>query len=218
MIWTKRLAVTLSLALSGCAAQDTILPPAEQTMLEIYRGAMTTPGAQPSRWEYMTAVCEELALDTALQSVEDCKVRVREHIASRPMAVDAGPAVESLDYLPYTRDVVQEIDNLFPRLANPDIVIYVYPHLATRTQAPIPGYSTVIPLYEHVHYRLPGESQRSTPVLSATASTGEADNAMPRKPTGPSDTTHKHYHKSSHLESSHPAPATAFAPLREDEG
>lgn len=42
-------------------------------------------------------------------------------------------------------------------------MIYVYPHLATRVRAPIPGYTTVIPLYERVEYRLPGESLLSTP-------------------------------------------------------
>jgi conjugative transfer region lipoprotein (TIGR03751 family) len=43
----------------------------------------------------------------------------------------------------------------FPRLPNPDLVMYVYPHLAG-TQAPVPGYSTVFPLYES-QYALPGE-------------------------------------------------------------
>ncbi len=31
---------------------------------------------------------------------------------------------------PYTRTAANEIRNLFPRLPNPDLVLYVYPHLS----------------------------------------------------------------------------------------
>ena len=57
----------------------------------------------------------------------------------------------------YTRDAFNEIDILFPRLPNPTLVMYVFPHLAGETQAPVPGYATAFPLYEQVEYALPGE-------------------------------------------------------------
>ena len=57
----------------------------------------------------------------------------------------------------YTRDAFNEIDVLFPRLPNPTLVMYVFPHLAGETQAPVPGYATAFPLYEQVEYALPGE-------------------------------------------------------------
>ncbi len=60
-------------------------------------------------------------------------------------------------YRDYTRSASNEIYNLFPRLINPDIVIYIYPHLATKNAVPVPGYATVIPLYNSVQYALPGE-------------------------------------------------------------
>ena len=44
----------------------------------------------------------------------------------------------------------------FARLANPDLVMVVYPHLA-RGQYPVPGYVTVFPMYEQAQYALPGE-------------------------------------------------------------
>lgn len=59
----------------------------------------------------------------------------------------------------YTRNAENEIKSLFPRLPNPDINIYMYPHLSTRNRVPVPGYTTVIPLYERVQYALPGEAQ-----------------------------------------------------------
>jgi conjugative transfer region lipoprotein (TIGR03751 family) len=64
---------------------------------------------------------------------------------------------QSIDASAYTRTAQNEIDALFIRLPNPDLVLYVYPHLATGEDVPIPGYSTVFPMYERVIYALPGE-------------------------------------------------------------
>jgi conjugative transfer region lipoprotein (TIGR03751 family) len=57
----------------------------------------------------------------------------------------------------YTRDAGHEIDNLFPRLPNPTLVMFVYPHLAGEGGNPVPGYATAFPMYEGVEYALPGE-------------------------------------------------------------
>uniref|UniRef100_UPI002637485D TIGR03751 family conjugal transfer lipoprotein n=1 Tax=uncultured Vibrio sp. TaxID=114054 RepID=UPI002637485D len=61
----------------------------------------------------------------------------------------------------YTRDSWREATHLFPRLPNPDVVLYVLPH---QTGAlPVPGYSTVFPLYERVHYAAPQDSPAVLP-------------------------------------------------------
>ena len=57
----------------------------------------------------------------------------------------------------YTRNTSHEIDNLFPRLPNPTLVMFVYPHLAGSGGNPVPGYATAFPMYEGVEYALPGE-------------------------------------------------------------
>ncbi|MCU7870804.1 MAG: TIGR03751 family conjugal transfer lipoprotein [Candidatus Thiodiazotropha sp. (ex Lucinoma borealis)] len=57
----------------------------------------------------------------------------------------------------YTREAFNEIDVLFPRLPNPTLVMYVFPHLAGEAHAPVPGYATAFPMYEQVEYALPGE-------------------------------------------------------------
>ena len=62
----------------------------------------------------------------------------------------------------YTRDAFNEIDVLFPRLPNPSLVMYVFPHLAGDEQAPVPGYATAFPMYEQVEYALPGEVPTQT--------------------------------------------------------
>jgi conjugative transfer region lipoprotein (TIGR03751 family) len=60
-------------------------------------------------------------------------------------------------YCGYERTARNEIQQLFPRLPNPDILVFVTPHLATRNRVPVPGYTTVLPLYDQVHYAMPGE-------------------------------------------------------------
>lgn len=57
----------------------------------------------------------------------------------------------------YTRTAQNEIYRQFKRLPNPDLVMYVFPHLAGTEAVPVPGYSTVFPLYRRVQYALPGE-------------------------------------------------------------
>ncbi|MFZ7172560.1 TIGR03751 family conjugal transfer lipoprotein [Avibacterium volantium] len=61
----------------------------------------------------------------------------------------------------YTRTAENEIKNLFPKLPNPDLIMYVYPHLsASGEPMPIPGYSAVIPFYSRIQYAQPGERTR----------------------------------------------------------
>ncbi|PJG82783.1 TIGR03751 family conjugal transfer lipoprotein [Caviibacterium pharyngocola] len=61
----------------------------------------------------------------------------------------------------YTRTAENEANSLFPRLPNPDLIMYVYPHLTSSAeQMPIPGYSTIIPFYGRTQYAQPGERTR----------------------------------------------------------
>lgn len=57
----------------------------------------------------------------------------------------------------YTRTAVNEIQAQFKRLPNPDMAMYVYPHLTEGEGIPVPGYTTVFPLHTQVQYALPGE-------------------------------------------------------------
>ena len=62
------------------------------------------------------------------------------------------------NYTAYTRTAYNEINNQFPTLPNPSIVMYIYPHETGSgyNLSPVPGYSTVFPLYQHVYYVMPG--------------------------------------------------------------
>ncbi|ECD9611734.1 TIGR03751 family conjugal transfer lipoprotein [Salmonella enterica subsp. salamae] len=57
----------------------------------------------------------------------------------------------------YTRTAVNEIQAQFKRLPNPDMTMYIYPHLTEGEGVPVPGYTTVFPLHTQVQYALPGE-------------------------------------------------------------
>jgi conjugative transfer region lipoprotein (TIGR03751 family) len=70
--------------------------------------------------------------------------------------VRAVPVPRDLDG--YSRSPANEINSQFPRLPNPDLVLYVFPHMS-ESGYPVPGYSTVIPLWETVEYALPGEKE-----------------------------------------------------------
>lgn len=169
MHWTKffMMISIVTVTLGGCASQSTILPASDRAMADIYREAMKEVPATPLE-PHAEAVCEALDLN---EPIDACQVIVEKYAAARYSVIDSQNTPYALDYLPYTREVHTELSQLFPRLSNPDLVIYVYPHLVTRTRAPIPGYSTAIPLYERVEYRLPGEDLLETP--------------LPKKPVSP---------------------------------
>ena len=78
---------------------------------------------------------------------------VRRALGARPIASDAS------DLAGYSRTAHTELDTVFPRLPNPTLVMYVFPHLAGTERLPVPGYATTFPLYQRVEYALPGEVQ-----------------------------------------------------------
>ena len=64
---------------------------------------------------------------------------------------------EVVPYDAYTRDSLNEINQLFPKLRNPKFALYINPHLSTSTRAPVPGYTTEFSLFDRDVYALPEE-------------------------------------------------------------
>ncbi|MCK0508632.1 TIGR03751 family conjugal transfer lipoprotein [Aromatoleum anaerobium] len=74
--------------------------------------------------------------------------RAREALPLRPAEeIRPGPVRES---------ALQQIEQRFARLENPDLIMVVFPHLA-HGKYPVPAYVTAFPMYESVEYLLPGE-------------------------------------------------------------
>ena len=76
---------------------------------------------------------------------------VRRELGTRPLGDD------DTDLAGYSRSAHTELETIFPRLPNPTLVMYVFPHLAGAERVPVPGYATTFTLYERIEYALPGE-------------------------------------------------------------
>ena len=116
-------------ALSGCASSGTAIPQEGPTMAEVYQEAM-----QESNTD---------TLDSARAQINSLKVT---QVADKTSSLN------------FSRNQANEITNLFPQLPNPQLVMYIYPHLASEEDAPVPGYTTAFSLYEQNHYALPEEN------------------------------------------------------------
>jgi conjugative transfer region lipoprotein (TIGR03751 family) len=134
--WIERLAVVLAISvLTGCAtSKDELLAHAEHTMLDIWN--QETDGSSSGR---------------ASRELLDAR-----QILRRPLT-DVDVRTAPSEQVRYTRTAQNEIYSQFHRLPNPDLVMYVFPHLAGTDPVPIPGYSTVFPLHQRVQYAIPGE-------------------------------------------------------------
>ena len=76
---------------------------------------------------------------------------LRRELGTRPLGDN------DVDLAGYSRTAHTELETIFPRLPNPTLVMYVFPHLAGSERVPVPGYATTFTLYERVEYALPGE-------------------------------------------------------------
>ena len=128
-------ALLVATVLSGCAtSKDTLLAHDSATMLDIWN---QHTGGQPGAGANRELLDARQALRRPLIETD--------HSA----ALTANAA--------YTRTARTEIYQQFQRLPNPDLVMYVFPHLAGSEQVPVPGYSTVFPMHSRIEYALPGE-------------------------------------------------------------
>ena len=135
----RGLALVLAVAaLAGCAtSKETPLPPGDARVRPAgQRGAGDGGGA---------------AERNAGGQLLDARQSLRRPLTDADM--QAAPA----EQMRYTRTARNEVHRQFQRLPNPDLVMYVYPHLAGTDPVPVPGYTTVFPLYQRIQYAMPGE-------------------------------------------------------------
>lgn len=135
--WTNALVLALTVgALTGCAtSKEDLLTHGGRTMQDIWQQEGGDGGTgQVSRRQLL-----------------DARQTLR-----RPL-LEADIAAASVEQARYTRTAANEIYRQFHRLPNPDLVMYVFPHLAGTDPVPVPGYTTVFPLYQRIQYAMPGE-------------------------------------------------------------
>ena len=116
--------------LAGCSTnKDEMLPPGNSNMLELWKG---TDG------------------ESGVSRGSEARSTLRRSLS------DSEQQAALSDDRSYSRTQESEISQQFPRLPNPDMVMYVFPHLA-QGNTPVPGYSTVFPFYDQTQYAMPGE-------------------------------------------------------------
>ncbi len=124
------LVLTGAVLAGGCStSKEEQLPAGDQTMLEIWQGQSGGGSARSAA----------AARDTLRRPLTETEQQ------------DAAQTERS-----YSRTQESEISQQFPRLPNPDMVMYVFPHLA-EGNSPVPGYSTVFSFYSQTQYAMPGE-------------------------------------------------------------
>lgn len=117
--------------LTGCSTtKEEMLPTGEHTMLELWNGADGEGGTARQSTAARDALRRPLTDDEHQKGTQDDRS--------------------------YSRTQEIEISQQFSRLPNPDMVMYLYPHLAGGN-TPVPGYSTVFPFYSQTQYAMPGE-------------------------------------------------------------
>ncbi len=129
------------ISLGGCAtSQKELLPvPDGRTMHDV--------------WDDKAGASAEASAESD-HSIK--RSRSMQSVMSR--AAESAPALR--ENIHYSRNVTNEINSQFVRLPNPDLVIYIFPHLVGSSageQVPVPGYSTIFPLYAQPKYAMPGE-------------------------------------------------------------
>ncbi|WP_066260832.1 TIGR03751 family conjugal transfer lipoprotein [Hydrogenophaga flava] len=132
------LSVLVPLVLAACSAAGPRESPligateGSPTVTEVYRDQQSGQGAQG----------------------RNLQARDNLQLASRARTVDGRDARQSKYW-----DPLNPTQQRFARVPNPDLVMVVYPHLA-KGKYPVPGYVTVLPMFESVEYALPGEIEQ----------------------------------------------------------
>lgn len=106
------------------------------------------PQTGPSMEGIYDSMGETTSTKSNVEVQADSLATIREHVGEHSMAATASLAATTK-----SRAITQE----FRKLPNPELTLYVYPHLAGTEQIPVPGYYTVFDAYEHNHYALPDE-------------------------------------------------------------
>ena len=134
--------ILISLLLSGCAtgSKDSILPQDGPTMKQVYEGHFNGERVGQNN----TKDTENKISDSHNSLVKSKRFIDHRHD-------------NETDLSGYTRTAHNEIQQIFPRLRNKTLVMYIFPHLSKGERHPVPGYSTAFTLYKQVEYALPGE-------------------------------------------------------------
>ena len=144
--------ISLGFLMAGCAtgSKDSILPQEGPTMKEVYDGHFSGQGVEHRKDESVEKDNTSQADEGRLEDNNGLITRRR---------YDENDNQNSNDLSSYTRNAHNEIQQIFPRLKNKTLIMYIFPHLSQRERHPVPGYSTAFTMYKQNEYALPGKTE-----------------------------------------------------------
>lgn len=130
-----------SISLIGCKSMSgNVVPQTGPTMEQVYDGMGKSSNADIANIVITPG-------NQSTSSGEDDLVQVRK--AANTIHQD-------------TTTTTPKINNhAFQKIPNPELKLYIYPHLAGQSEIPIPGYYTAFNAYDKNHYLLPQEVVRN---------------------------------------------------------
>lgn len=78
-------------------------------------------------------------------------------LRQREADIRARPIIGNEDYLSELPPSAAHINHLFPALPNPELYMYVKPHVIGSSGAAVPAYMTRFTMYDRTHYAMPNE-------------------------------------------------------------
>lgn len=132
-----------SISLTACSSMfGNVVPQSGPSMEQVYDGMH----AKTSASQHAQPNAVEASTDTTELTVLRQNVKLTTPVNAQSVLVNAD---------------TKSIQQAFHKLPNPELVMYIYPHLAGSDQVPIPGYSTEFSVYEHDYYALSQEAMGS---------------------------------------------------------
>lgn len=135
-----------SINLIGCSSmRGNVVPQTGPSMEQVYDGmGVHSSGTNPSK---IPDSPQATGSDSSNQGGETGMALIRQTVntPNNPVGRKTSTAVET---------------NTFRKLPNPELTLFVYPHLTGNAEVPIPGYATVFNAYDRDHYALPQETVR----------------------------------------------------------
>ena len=204
-VWIGRaVGCVLVAAVAGCVGGGRVLPLEDTDMRALYARAYGGEGAPAASGpmdvriaRFCGRMADRVRFGSARARLEACLEAAAEEglltgLVERPdcEGIDCGDGLAVEARLPpplnpeWSAAAAAGVERTFPRLANPDVLVYVYPHVATPLAVGVPGYLTALPLFERVEYALPGERVSSLPPSEwpVWETEGSVDESAPPEP------------------------------------
>lgn len=143
--WLRTLSVVLITGLlNACATGDkeSILPQDGPSMKEVYQRHFSQESGDAN----------QSVLTSSIKPYRPAELPIEQQEKDQNQNQNSSST-------PYTQSARQALQQQFPRLKNPTLILYVFPHLSREGHIPVPGYATGFSFYETIEFALPGEPE-----------------------------------------------------------